>query len=65
MEPSGDDFNEKQLLAKMVEEIKELHKVISHHSSEPLLLAYTLLKSAAAIVLVYAQDMTGDVPLDI
>jgi hypothetical protein len=65
MEPSGQDFNEKQLLAQMVDEIKELQRLVAQHSSEPLILSQTLLKSASAIVLVYAQDMAGDAPLEI
>ena len=65
MEPSGDQFDEKRLLAQMLEEEKELHKLIAHHHSEPLLLANSMLRAASAIVLVYAQDMSGDAPLEI
>jgi hypothetical protein len=65
MEPGGEQFDEKKLLTQMLAEEKELHKMVAKHPAEPLLLADTLLKSAAAIVLVYAQDMAGDAPLEI
>jgi hypothetical protein len=64
MEP-GEQFNEKQLLAELLDEERELHKIVARQPSEPLLLADTLIKSAAAIVLVYAQDMAADAPLEI
>jgi hypothetical protein len=65
MEPSGEDFDEKQLLVRMWEEEKELHKLAAHHHKcESLLVSQTLLRCAAAIVLVYAQDLAGDAPLD-
>ena len=65
MEPGGEQFDEKRLLAQMLVEEKELHKLMTHHPPEPLLLADTLLKAAAAIVLVYAQDMATDAPLEL
>lgn len=65
MEPGGNDFKEKELLVKLVGEVKELHKMYSQHPSEPLLVADTMVKAAAAIVLVYAQDMVADAPLEI
>lgn len=65
MEPGGDDFDEKQLLVQLIDEVKELHRLIPQHTSEPLLLSHTLLKAASAIVLVYAQDMAGDAPLEL
>lgn len=64
MEPGGEDFDEKKLLQEMLDEEKELHRLVSHHPLEPLRLSHTLLKSAAAIVLVYAQDLAGDTPLE-
>jgi hypothetical protein len=65
MEPSGEDFDEKRLLAAMLEEDKELQKLVStHHHCEPLILSLTLLRCAAAILLVYAQEVGGDAPLD-
>jgi hypothetical protein len=64
MEP-GEQFDEKRLLVDLLEEEKELHKLVSHHPPEPLLLADAMIKAAAAIVLVYAQDMAADAPLEI
>lgn len=65
MEPGGEQFDEKRLLVQLLDEEKELHKLVAHHPPEPLLLADTLLKAAAAIVLVYAQDMAGGAPLEL
>jgi hypothetical protein len=65
MEPAGEQFDEKRLLVQLLDEEKELHKLVSHHPPESLLLVDTLLKSAAAIILVYAQDMAGDAPLEL
>src|SRR5688572_15825045 len=65
MEPAGEQFDEKRLLVDLLEEEKELHKLVSHHPPEPLLLADAMIKAAAAIVLVYAQDMAADAPLEI
>ena len=64
MEPVGEHFDEKRLLAKMLVEERELHKMLAHHPPEGVLLSDTLLKAAAAIVLVYAQDMAGGAPLE-
>jgi len=65
MEPGGEQFDEKRLLVQLLDEEKELHKLVAHHPPEPLLLADTLLKAAAAIVLVYAQDIAGGAPLEL
>lgn len=66
MEPVvGVQFDEKRLLVGLLDEEKELHRLVAMHPSEPLLVADTMLKAAAAIVLVYAQDMAADAPLEI
>ena len=66
MEPGGPQFDEKKLLVSMLEEERELHKLLArYHQAEPVLLADTLLKAAIAIVLVYAQDMANDTPLEL
>lgn len=66
MEPSGPQFDEKKLLVDLLEEEREIHKLLAkHHQAEPILLADTLLKAATAIVLVYAQDMANDTPLEL
>jgi hypothetical protein len=65
MEPGNEQFDEKRLLVQLLDEEKELHKHLGHHAPETLLLADTLLKSAAAIVLVYAQDAAADTPLEL
>jgi hypothetical protein len=65
MEPGRDDFDELHLLHELVNEVKELNKLVHQHASEKLLMSETLLRVVAAIVLVYAQDMAGDAPLEI
>jgi hypothetical protein len=65
MEPGGPDFEERKLLAQLLEEEKELHRLVAHDHAEPLLVAHTCLKAAAAIVLVYAQEATNEAPLDL
>ena len=64
VEPSGDDFDSKKLLVNLLDEEKELREVVSKHPHEQSRHAHTLLKSAAAIVLVYCQDLESDAPLD-
>ena len=65
MEPGGVDFEERKLLVQMLDEEKQLHRLVAQHPSEPLLVAHTCLKAATAIVLVYAQDLAADAPLEI
>ena len=64
MEPVCGQFDEKRLLAELLEEEKELHKLVAHHPPELLLIADAMLKAAAAILLVYCQDMAADAPLE-
>jgi len=64
MEPGGEDFNEKRLLTRLLDEEKELRATASEHASEQLRLAHALLMAAAAIVLVYCQDRESGAPLD-
>ena len=64
MEPGCEDFDGKRLLVRLLDEEKELRAVVSKHSSEPSRLAHTLVKAAAAIVLVYCQDRESHTPLD-
>ena len=65
MEPGGEQFHEKGLLVERRDDAKERRKMVSKHPSQLLLLANTLVKSATAIILVYAQEMAGHVPLEI
>jgi len=64
MEPGDEDFDQKQLLVQLMEEDKELGKIMTQYPSEHALLARTLIRATAAVVLVFAQDMEGDAPLD-
>jgi hypothetical protein len=64
MEPDREDFDEKQLLAHVLDEEKELHRMSTLHRIEPVMVSQTLLRSAAAIILVYAQDQASGAPLD-
>lgn len=66
-EPGQEEqFDEKRLLSELLAEEKQLHKLLAqHHGLEPLLLVDTLVKSAAAILLVYAQDMAAGAPLEL
>jgi len=64
MEPGCEDFDGKRLLVRLLDEEKELRVVVSKHSSEPSRLAHSLVKAAAAIVLVYCQDRESNTPLD-
>ena len=65
MEPGCADFDEKRLLLGLIQEERELRALVSKHHSEPAVLAHTLLKAAAAIVLVYCQAREFHAPLDI
>ncbi len=62
--PGKDDFEAKQVLVSLLEEEKELRSVISLHPHEQSGHVLILLRSAAAIVLVYCQDLESGAPLD-
>lgn len=65
MEPGEDDeFDAKQLLVQLLDEDKKLTRVLASHPAGPAKLSRAMLRAAAAIVLVYAQDLESDAPLD-